>query len=239
MKTVYLGDQHGRTNQELIRLQEPDADKFVYIGDYWDSFDIPFEQQMSNFQNIIQFKKDNMDKVVLLTGNHEMHNILAFGETYSGYQHKYATILDSLMSENLHLMQMAYYDDGVMCTHAGISKVWLSLECKLNDIPYPKTPEEVEQTVNDLFKYDLGAFSFRGLDPYGDSTVSSPIWIRPKSLMHPKSRIPDIVQIVGHTPQSKGIQSKANGKYWFIDALELDQYLVRENGEFKVKTIEH
>ena len=68
MKVVIIGDVHGRDTWKK-QVQEP-ADLYIFIGDYWDSFDIPFEIQKENFIEILEFYKENPDKVVLLSGNH-------------------------------------------------------------------------------------------------------------------------------------------------------------------------
>ena len=40
-KTIYIGDIHGRDVWEEIVEKHDDADNIVFIGDYFDSFDIP------------------------------------------------------------------------------------------------------------------------------------------------------------------------------------------------------
>ena len=53
MKTVVIGDVHGRSLWKLIVNQEQDADRIIFIGDYFDSFDIKGEEQLNNFLDII------------------------------------------------------------------------------------------------------------------------------------------------------------------------------------------
>ena len=56
MKTVVIGDIHGRSVWKLIvNMEKPD--KVIFIGDYFDSFDIKGVDQLSNFQDIIAFKE--------------------------------------------------------------------------------------------------------------------------------------------------------------------------------------
>jgi len=52
MKTIVLGDTHGRGIWQLI-VQRENPDKVIFIGDYWDSFDIPFLDQMYKFKQIV------------------------------------------------------------------------------------------------------------------------------------------------------------------------------------------
>lgn len=69
MKTLILGDTHGRGVWEYI-IEKEKPDKVVFLGDYFDSFDINFENQMVNFMRIINFKKKFKKDVTLLIGNH-------------------------------------------------------------------------------------------------------------------------------------------------------------------------
>ena len=55
MKTIVIGDIHGRTIWKQIVIENPDFDKLVFIGDYFDSFDIAFNQNsktLKTYSNI-------------------------------------------------------------------------------------------------------------------------------------------------------------------------------------------
>ena len=60
MKTIVLGDIHGRNVWKDIVFQE-EADRVIFIGDYFDSFDIGPADQMFNFKEIIEFKEKSGD----------------------------------------------------------------------------------------------------------------------------------------------------------------------------------
>lgn len=70
MRIQTIGDIHGRTCwKNLIDLS---CDKIVFVGDYVDDYwPVTDEQIIENLLDIIQFKKDYADKVILLLGNHE------------------------------------------------------------------------------------------------------------------------------------------------------------------------
>jgi hypothetical protein len=82
------------------------------------------------------------------------------------------------------------------------------------------------------------------MDPYGDNTYQTPIWIRPRSLMavnkkHDKGLKKKYIQIVGHTQVNKldlvGAQKAAGGRYYLIDCLgTTGEYLVIQDGELIV-----
>ena len=86
-KLIAIGDIHGRDIwKQIVETEQPDT--VVFVGDYFDSFNIPGIDQIHNFKNIIQWKLDNPQcKVVLLIGNHDFHYMPeAYNDRYSGFQ---------------------------------------------------------------------------------------------------------------------------------------------------------
>lgn len=211
MKLIALGDTHGRSNWKKI-VEKNDFDKVVFIGDYFDSFDIPGIDQLLNFEEICKYKRDNFDKVVLLVGNHDYHYWPGIGyQGYSGYQGGMKTSFEFAINENIKLFQMCYIDSFYCFTHAGITKTWLENNNIVSDL---------EASVNELFFHQPRAFRFNGYDPYGDNITQSPIWVRPYSLM--RDGIAHIIQVMGHTTQDRIIPRHKNdlpNRFWYIDTL--------------------
>jgi hypothetical protein len=198
MKIVAIGDIHGRSIWKDIVAKEKYADKWVFMGDYFDSHSNGYSvnRQIENFKDILAFKNDNLDKVVLLFGNHCFHYLRDAGERYSGYQWHYAIDIGDIIHGALSsgLMQMCYKYDKYVFTHAGITKTWAAA----NDVDLTN----IEQSVNDLFKYQPYRFRFT-MGEYsnqsGDDITQTPIWVRPTSLK--EDMIEGITYVVGHTPQ--------------------------------------
>ena len=71
MKTLVLGDLHGRTIwKDIIEKENPD--KIIFLGDYVSTHDdISGIQQIDNLEDILTYKENNLDKVILLRGNHK------------------------------------------------------------------------------------------------------------------------------------------------------------------------
>lgn len=235
MKTVIVGDTHGRTLWKQITGQL--FDKFVFIGDYLDTHEkITGEQQLSNLLDIIQFKKDYPDKVILLIGNHDYHymSFLNVNEQYSGFQSGMQYIFNDTLKENIELFQMAYQVDDFICSHAGISQTFLENNgYKQSEVNEPEF--KIVDFINDLWKYKPLKFKFTGYDPYGDNITQTPIWIRPQSLY--SDRIQGFNQVMGHTTVKKITVPTYNNGLWFIDTLGTSgEYLVIENGKPSVQT---
>jgi|694.fasta_scaffold14722_24 hypothetical protein len=241
MKTVILGDTHGRSLWKLITHQEKDADRIIFIGDYFDSFDISGVEQLHNFREIIEYKETSGKEVVLLIGNHDYHYFPEIGYTGTiGYQTRIAPSISQIIDENRHHLQMAYGFGEYLFTHAGVSPVFMDEVFGSNGW----SKENVVVDLNELFKHKPKAFDFNGFESSGDNITQTPIWIRPRSLMvsnkkHDRSLKKDYIQIVGHTQVVRLDLDTAikamGGRYYLIDCQETTgEYLIIENDKFKI-----
>lgn len=208
-----MGDTHGEDLWKQIVNQENDkADKIVLVGDYFDSFDVPFEKQMNNFLDIIEYKKANPDKVVLLMGNHDFHYLRqAEGELYSGFQRGKSVQIHKILQEysDNGTLQQAFSVGDVLVTHAGVTETWM----KNNSLTNDKT---IASQINKLFSTNPDAFRITGYNPYGDDKREGPFWVRPRSLYLDKAV--GWKQVVGHTRGKK--ISNVDEDVWVIDVLE-------------------
>jgi predicted MPP superfamily phosphohydrolase len=246
MKTVVIGDVHGRSLWKLIVNQE-NPDRVIFIGDYFDSFDIKGVDQLNNFLDIIEYKKSSGKEVIMLIGNHDFHYFPEVGDNgTSGYQKMFSYQISPTIDTNREHLQMAYQMDEFLFSHAGISSAFLDSVFGINGW---KTETIVEQ-VNELFKYKPLSFQFgmavsikkmSFLDPYGDNEEQSPIWIRPRSLMAANRNTlrKQVIQIVGHTQVKKldidGAMKAAGGRYYLVDCQgTTGEYLIIQNGELNV-----
>jgi hypothetical protein len=237
-KLVAIGDTHGLTIwKDILEKEQPTT--AVFIGDYFDSFDIPGIDQIHNFKNIIQWKLDNPQcQVIMLIGNHDFHYMPMCSEKYSGFQKALWPEISRVLEENIHHLQMAFQYDNLVFSHAGISPEFL-LNNKWGE-------QDMVEFLNDLWYFQPHKFKFADngyghSDPYGDDVFQGPLWIRPKSLMKACQDIKKtIIQVVGHT-KVKEIDAKGKatgGRYYFIDCLDTSQeYLVYENKEVKISKV--
>lgn len=234
MRIIVLGDTHGRIKWKEIVAKEANADKIIFIGDYFDSHSqgVSGNKQIVNFKEIVQFKIDNPQQVVLLTGNHDFHYIRGIGETYSGYQAGYALEIGELVEKTIKdgHMQMCYHQDGYLFSHAGLTKTWCGLMLGNDN---PEVNDVLVQTINDYLVYQPKVFVFNSGENgsfTGDDVTQGPIWVRPYSLSQDK--VDGVICVVGHTPTREGISIVEEHGIILTDCLgETDQYLIIENGK--------
>lgn len=197
MKIISISDLHGRNIWKTI-IKKP-ADRYVFLGDYFDTHDnIPAHKQIKNFEEILNFKLANPQKVKLLIGNHDYHYLPDAQETYSGYQNEHRDDIQSLLVRALRVdaLQPCFVHNQYLFVHAGITKTW----CVTNNID----TDFIEPELKILFDANKQAFKFtpgENSSPFGDDITQSPFWVRPASLV--KDQIGGYIQVVGHTQTSK------------------------------------
>jgi len=230
MRLIVLGDTHGRLNWKEIVEKESDADKIVFIGDYFDTHDdISPEQQLYNFNEIVAYKRANIDKVVMLIGNHDYHYMNQVNDNYSGYQRGYAKSFNEVIETALAdgLMQMCYTHAHFVFTHAGVTRTW----CTNSGIDIDLRGIDLENAINDLFIKNRIFFSFQmgnNLSQSGNDITQPPIWVRPESLL--SDMLDDIICVVGHTTVSRLGLMVELPKLILIDCLgTTGEYLIIEN----------
>lgn len=233
-KILVLGDTHGRPFwKEIIEKENPD--KIIFLGDYVSTHEgISAEQQLSNLEEILTYKENNPDKVILLRGNHDTQHLGYYWAECSGWDGQvWGVMSQSEFKERfLKLTQWVYIDEELetIFSHAGVSDVWM----KNSEI-------DSVHDINSLEPSELFGFTpnYYG-DCYGDSETQPPVWIRPQALC--KCNVKGWDQVVGHTPVrtiiNVGKSAKGKQNILLCDALGVKQYLVIDNNEFQPKTFE-
>jgi hypothetical protein len=231
MKIIAIGDIHGRDLwKEIVKKHENEDCHFIFVGDYFDSFDINSVTQINNFKEIIDLKLKYPNSVTLLIGNHDYHYLPYINDKCSGFNNITKISANDIISyvDKNKLWQMSYQYKDFLFSHAGVSSVWCdNVGIDIND------KENLSININTLFLTNPinFAFSSRYGNPYGDEVTQTPIWIRPDSLE--KSAVPGFTHIVGHTERGKSISKYLNNykKSIVIDRLYDREYLIIDNGK--------
>lgn len=187
------------------------SDKIIFLGDFFDHGEKEYSEQKQNFLNVLDFRKQNPDKVVILIGNHDANYILP---DLRKWQPEHAEEIENLIIQNLGLIDFVYLERNWLFSHAGFSEVWIQ-----NQLGYNEISEELIVLLNTQFHN--GVFTnlrFTGSSGYGDEVTQNPLWIRPDSLM--KSAVCGVNQVVGHTevPDEKRIRMHGTDKIIFLDS---------------------
>ena len=131
-KLLILSDIHGRTFwKDAVEKYKDEVDKIIFLGDYLDRYEdegITRKQEMENFKEIIEFKKENEEKVILLLGNHCLHYIYHNFPRSTRFNSSDAYTIRELFSSHMSLFKLAYGDivgdKKYLFTHAGLMRSW-------------------------------------------------------------------------------------------------------------------
>lgn len=201
-KTLVVGDLHTKLPiLERVIAKANDYDKIIFLGDYVDEWGTPATLSANLLARLIEFKKTNMDKVVLLLGNHCLSEWQGGIFRCSGYSETTHEAVYTLYQDNEELFRIAYAQDGILFTHAGLTKSW----CVDNKIDINLSAQEYADILNlamterheSQYKTLFKALATAGLERGGIHSPS-PLWADESELRQNAVNIP---QIVGHTPQ--------------------------------------
>jgi hypothetical protein len=139
MKILSIGDTHGRVNwksfgdiSELLLgngIFVPDYDKYIFVGDYTDSFNKTSVEIFEALTEVIRFKILYPEYVILLLGNHDLQYYFQYkGFECTGFRPYNWFDLNELFNKHKDLFQVAYQYKNYIWTHAGISNQWYKHE---------------------------------------------------------------------------------------------------------------
>ena len=210
-KILIIPDVHGR-QFFWPELRNPDEySHIVFLGDYLDPY--PNEHISGNLaektlKEIVEFKKKNLEKVILLLGNHDLPYMSEAVQRYgtsSRFDEWAVPRLRKFFLENQKLFRIAWQTvmDGetYLFSHAGIVKGWLTQNNLLET--FKKIPTEsladwldnMQYTEDGLVKIAQCGESRWGWEPSG-----GPVWADWMEILEDGKAIRDgVYQIVGHT----------------------------------------
>lgn len=222
MKTLSIGDLHGlnvwKTFGDIPQLLtapfEPEYDKYIFVGDYTDSFSVSNVEILHNLKEIIDFKIKYLDHVILLWGNHDIQYLTSFQEHgCSGFRPEAYWDLHDLFIRNKHLFQLAFQYKNYLWTHAGIHKGWYKYQ-------FPYKSANVADDLNKAFEKNMNCIFDVGYSRGGLQNVGGPLWADKTETWD--KPLENFHQIVGHTRIKEMIHRKIdiNTSVTYIDCLE-------------------
>ncbi len=173
MHLIAIGDIHGRNVWKEVK--EKPSDKLIFIGDYVDPHrPIPDEDVIQNLEEIIEFRRQEPERVVLLLGNHDAQYLHYPDYPCSGYRADLQSVYGKLFQENKELFQIAFQYKKTLFTHAGVSGKWYSQHRQIWPL-YPATT--FADTLNSVYQSEHRDILFEaGAVRGGSDRCSGPIW---------------------------------------------------------------
>ena len=241
-KKVIIPDMH--CNIEWVKniLKKESPDIIIMLGDYFDSFDPDlYNNSPNSFKELLKIKEDfikehGKNSFITLLGNHDFHYLYDVFEQYSGFSYRLSDEISPILDTEFgkHNLPIVYIDkvNKFIFSHAGVTNTWM----KDNDI------NSIYDINDTCLKYpNVLKFTFKNCgNIFGDTISSSPIWVRPNSLL--KDKIEDWFQVVGHTEYiTKNNNYYLKDNCYFIDNSQ-NAYMIQELDnniltDIKIKTI--
>ena len=240
MKILVLGDIHGRLIwKDIIERENPDLT--IFLGDYVSTHElISADQQLYNLEDILTYKENNSDKVILLRGNHDLEACNYSWAECSGHDPYVTKGMLEMKDRFLNLSQWLYVYNNIVFSHAGISKRFM--ENVENHLHLHNCPiSNLLVFLNTIEPNELFGFTpCKMSDYYGISETQPLTWIRPQTLVD--CAIPDYIQVVGHTPVKhiiniKEVYPESKADIWLCDNLP-KEYLIIEDNKFIPKSLD-
>ena len=193
IKTITIGDLHG-----LNRWKDVDPgryDKIIFLGDYFDSFIVSDDVMLQNFADIIAFKQEFFDKVILIIGNHEM-SYLNEGYRSTGYRPAIAGLIEGLLWKFMELFKIAWQHKNYLWSHAGIEQKFYDKHIAPQILVSDNT---LADTLQRLFEVEYPPLFEVGYERGGDyNNIGGLLWLHGERLL--RTPLKGYHQIVGHTP---------------------------------------
>ena len=191
-KILVVPDVHGRKFWHKAKEMIDNVDKVVFLGDYLDPYSyegITFEDAVQEFKDILNFKEQNPDKVVLLVGNHDMHYIRLDFMNCSRLNMSRRQEIHDLYTKHIDKFELIYPVSTYLFSHAGIYLDWITKH-KLSAEEIFNFKDFIEhhwETLEDV------SYARGGYDPVG-----SCVWADIRESIQ-NELFPGFRQIVGHT----------------------------------------
>lgn len=127
---IIIPDIHGRSFWKHA-VEGHETEKIIFLGDYVDPYadeGIDYWAGILSLRDVILFKKEHPENVVLLLGNHDLSYISTY-LTKCRHDYENHDEIKALLRENLPLFSIAHEervgDRRVVFSHAGILPDWL------------------------------------------------------------------------------------------------------------------
>ena len=228
MRYILIPDVHGRDFWRSAIEDRWNDDMVIFLGDYVDPYpreNISNKSALQGLKDIIEFKKSDPDRIVLLLGNHDLGYLVGRDFCSSRHWDSGHPSLHEIFDKNINLFDISYMAGDILISHAGVYPYWIK-QCHLNlDMFYDfnnrihsEDPGVVNKAFSDLYYIDM----WRG----GWCIAGSPVWADIRCAI--KGDTFDLKQIVGHTQLESDPLKIGN-----VTCIDCRRAFLLEDGELK------
>lgn len=214
---IVVPDIHGRTFWKKLENIDVENYDIIFLGDMCDVYHferIKEDDALSNFKEIIEFKKRYPNNVTLLLGNHDLEYFAGMVACRMDYENK--DEIAKLFTDNLDLFDIGCYRevDGkkYTFTHSCILKGWeefvnahFAKELKFKECD---TVEKIIDKLNDMLHNNIeGISSCLNIISYergGRFSYGSPVWAHWTEIDPYGYEYDGYYQVFGHSQQFSG-----------------------------------
>lgn len=201
MTKLYIGDIHLRLNKVKRILEENESkyDQIIFLGDYFDSFVEGMDGHCTS-EEMAKWLKQNLNnsKYVFLIGNHDIAYRCNYHSTnMCGFTFDKNKRINNILSEE-DWKKFKYFDISKVkdtywvASHAGFNRKWWPVYN-----PISKLEEMQNAFINDVRSQLKHPWLHPGSDRgFFHQDIGGILWCDWKNI----SDIPNVRQIVGHTP---------------------------------------
>lgn len=132
-----IRDIHSRFFWKDIISQKDEFEKIIFLGDCLDLYDFKGftkEQAIINFKEILEFKKDNLQKVILLQGNHDINYSISRDCCDCRCDYKNYNKIQKLFRDNFDLFELFHKfkqkNKDFLFSHSWIVDDWINIILK-------------------------------------------------------------------------------------------------------------
>lgn len=213
---IIIPDIHGRTFWKEAVNKATENEKIIFLGDYLDPY--PQENHLDedvihNFEEIIEFKKQNKNRCVLLLGNHDCEYFIQ--TTPCRCMRKYANKIKSLFEKNITLFELIHieqiHNKIYTFSHAPTLKSWITtvaFNWKIFNVSddIVQISNVVNATLHSNYSSLKDLLNMIGFQRGGYCDTPSFIWCDVREIPN-QEQFTNVYEIFGHTQLTKEIIS--------------------------------
>lgn len=195
MSTILvIGDVQGTAVwKKIIEKHRGEFDMVVFLGNYFGSSIIPPVNQIKNFYNILNLKKNNLFKAEFLIGHNDFHYLKNSTDMYDYYNSEIHFLLQDELNIQIKMgnLKIAYAYVNMLFSHSGITNTfYYDLTHKKIDIDFYKG-FHIDTVLNMTLQnkphvYNLYANQLYHNEPFSkhaDNKYHSPLCVHKNSLI--------------------------------------------------------